>query len=73
MERRQNPVDLRTLADTPIDAVAGIRPQEAGAILLDLTDSDDEEIAEAADEAIAIAEGSSGEIDDDEDTEDWFN
>jgi hypothetical protein len=40
---------------------------------LGLADSDDEEIAEAADEAITIAEGSSGEIDDDEDTNDWIN
>ncbi|MBW1816138.1 MAG: hypothetical protein JRJ60_03150, partial [Deltaproteobacteria bacterium] len=39
-----------------IDAVAGIRPQEAGMILVDLTDSDDEDIAEAAHEAIYMAE-----------------
>jgi hypothetical protein len=68
-----DPATPKHLLLAAIDAVAGIRPQEAGAILLDLTDSDDEEIAEAADEAIAIAEGSSGEIDDDEDTEDWIN
>jgi hypothetical protein len=39
-----------------IDAVAGIRPQEAGMILVDLTDSDDEDVAEAAYEAMAMAE-----------------
>ena len=38
-----------------IDAVASIRPGEAGAILVDLTGSDDEEIVEAAHEAIAMA------------------
>jgi len=51
-----------------IDAVAGIRPQEAGVILMDLTDSDDEEIVEAAHEAMAMAEAlSSDEFDDDDD------
>jgi len=39
-----------------IDAVAGIRPQEAGAILVDLTDSDDEDVVEAAYESMAMAE-----------------
>jgi hypothetical protein len=69
-----DPATPKHLLLAAIDAVAGIRPQEAGAILLDLAGSDDEEIAEAADEAITIAEGSSVEIDDDdEDTNDWIN
>jgi hypothetical protein len=38
-----------------IGAVANIRPSEASEILMDLADSDDEQIAEAADEAIALA------------------
>ena len=51
-----------------IDAVTAIRPEEAGMILMDLTNSDDEEIVEAADEAMAMAEGlSNDEIDDDDD------
>jgi len=51
-----------------IDAVAGIRPQEAGVILVDLTNSDDEDIVEAAHEAMAMAEGPwSDEFDDDDD------
>ena len=49
-----------------IDAVAAIRPQEAGLILVDLTDADDEEIVEAACEAMAIAEGPSDNEYDDE-------
>jgi phosphopantothenoylcysteine synthetase/decarboxylase len=57
-----------------IDAVATIRPREAGAILADLADSEDEEIAEAVDEAMSMAEGfSDDEFDDefeDEDDED---
>jgi hypothetical protein len=40
-----------------IDAVAGIRPQEAAAVLADLVDSDDEDIVEATFEALAVADG----------------
>ncbi len=50
-----------------IDAVASIRPQEAGIILTDLTDSDDEDIVEAAYEAMAMAEGPMGDEYDEED------
>jgi len=54
-----------------IDAVASIRPEEAGVILVDLTDADDEDIVAAAHEAMAMAEGMSGdEFDDIEDDED---
>ena len=40
----------------PIEAVASIRPQEAAEILLDLADSEDEDIADAACEAMAMSE-----------------
>ena len=50
-----------------IEAVASIRPQEAAAILNDLTDSDDEDIVEAVFEATAMAGGLSDE--DNEDNE----
>jgi hypothetical protein len=53
-----------------IEAVAIIRPEEASEILGDLTESDDEEIVEAAHEAIAMAEPWEDEDDDDEDDED---
>ena len=69
----QDPATPKHLLLAAIDAVACIRPREARAILLALADSDDEEIAGAAEEAITIAEGSSGENDDDEDTNDWIN
>jgi hypothetical protein len=50
-----------------IDAAASIRPQEAMAVLGDLTDSDDEDIAAAAFEALAMAEAQlEAELDDDE-------
>ncbi len=50
-----------------IDAVASIRPQEAGVILADLTDSDDEDIVAAAYEAMAMADGLSGDDFEEED------
>ena len=53
-----------------IDAVAMIRPEEASEILVDLTDSDDEEIVDAAYEAMAMAEPWEDEDDEDEDDED---
>ncbi len=55
-----------------IGAVGSIRPAEAREILADLADSDDEEIAEAADDSIAEAEIASGEEDDDEEDK-WIN
>ena len=57
--------------DTPlrlaaIDAVAGIRPEDAGEILGDLLDSPDEDIVEAVHEALALAEGDSDEDEEDD-------
>lgn len=52
-------------------AVASIRPGEAGVLLVDLADSPDEDIAEAASEAMAEAEGlSDDEFEDDEEFDD---
>jgi hypothetical protein len=58
-----------------IEAVGNIRPQEAGEILLDLADSRDEEIAEAANAAISMARAMLGEEDDEEEMDDgeWIN
>ena len=59
-----------------IAAVGSIRPAEAPEVLMDLVDSGDEEIADAADEAIAMAQGASAmeEDEDEEDEEDeWIN
>jgi hypothetical protein len=53
-----------------IDAIAIIRPEEASEILVDLTHSDDEEIVEAAYEAMAMAEPWEDEEDEDEEDED---
>ena len=49
-----------------IEAVISIRPQEAAAILIDLINSDDEDIAEAAYEAMAMAEAFFDDEDDDD-------
>jgi HEAT repeats len=75
-------VELLEDPDTPqplllaaIEAAGGIRPAEAREILGDFLDSDDEEIAEAAEDAISMAEASLGGGDDEEDEEEgeWVN
>jgi hypothetical protein len=48
-----------------IEAATYIRPREAPDILGDLADSDDEEISDAALEAMALSEGASNDDDDD--------
>ena len=74
----KNPRTPKRLLLAAIGAVGSIRPAEAPEILLDLADSDDEDIAEAADEAMTMAEGPSAyeeEDDDEEEDEDgeWIN
>lgn len=69
-------VDLVTSEETEkplllaaIEAVATIRPHEAAEILDDLADSDDEDVIEAVEEALALAAGPSDEdeeLDDDD-------
>lgn len=57
-----------------IEAVGSIRPAEARDILDDLADSRDEDIAEAAEEAIMMAEaGLDEEDEEDEDDAEWIN
>jgi hypothetical protein len=56
-----------------IEAVGSIRPREAATVLGDLTGSRDEEIAEAAEEAIMMAEAMPDEDDEGEDKEEWIN
>jgi hypothetical protein len=53
-----------------IDAVASIRPHEAAELLDHLVESDDEDIVEAVDEAMAMAEGAAGADDDFDDDDD---
>lgn len=50
-----------------IEAVPAIRPQEASEVLSGLIESDDEDIAEAVQEALAMAEEPAGEGEDGED------
>ncbi len=49
-----------------IEAVTDIRPQEAGVVLVDLADSEDEEIAEAATDAMVLVDDLSDDFDLDE-------
>lgn len=60
----ETPKALRLAA---IEAVPSIRPQEAEELLREPMDSDDEDIVEAAYEALAMAEGPSDSDEDDED------
>jgi len=69
-------IDARTpkpLLLAAIGAASSIRSQEAGEILMNLAASDDEEIAEAADEALAMSEPMSDEEDDEGDASEWIN
>ena len=63
----------KSLLLAAIGAVASIRPAEARSVLVDLGDSDDEEIVEAVDEAIAMAETVPDEEDDEEIGSEWIN
>jgi len=55
-----------------IEAVACIRPREAGVILVDLTQDEDEDIVEAAYEAMMMAEGPLAVEDSDEEDGDFL-
>lgn len=62
----------KSLLLAAIDAAASIRPHDAPELLDDLADSGDEDIADAVHEALAMAEGPSGdddELDDDDDSQ----
>jgi hypothetical protein len=63
----------KSLLLAAIGAVGSIRPVEAGGILVDLADSEDQEIAEAAEEAMMMAEAAPDEEDDEEFGSKWVN
>jgi len=71
----QNAGTPKLLLLAAMGAAASIRPAEAGIILVDLADSEDEEIAEAAVDAMGMAELGSGEEEDEEEEDDdeWLN
>lgn len=56
-----------------IDAVAGIRPREAGLVLDHLLDSDDEDIVDAVNEALALANGPFSHLFDDEEDDEFLH
>ena len=59
----EDPETDKDLLLAAIEAVGSIRPREAGPILVDFTDSDDEEIAEAAEDAMMMADAASKSLD----------
>jgi hypothetical protein len=65
----KSPAIPKPLRLAAIEAVGSIRPKEAGVILVDLTDSPDQEIAEAANEAMMMADAMSGGEDEEEEQE----
>jgi len=74
VELLNHPGVSKPLLIAAIGAVSSIRPQEAGELLVDLAESDDEEVSEAANEAIAISEPIPDEDDEeDDDASEWVN
>jgi hypothetical protein len=72
----KDPHTPKPLLLAAIEAAGAIRPVEAGGLLADLAVSDDEDIAEAAGEAIAMAEGAlmmDEDEDGDEEESEWIN
>ncbi len=71
----KNSATGKNLLIAAIGAVGSIRPKEARAHLSALADSEDEDIAEAADEAILMADviPDDDDEDDDEDAKEWVN
>jgi len=69
----RDPNTPKSLLLAAIGAVASIRPAEARSVLVDLADSDDEEIAEAVDEAIGMAETVPDEGDDQDPGSEWVD
>ena len=70
----EDPDTPKELLLAAIGAAAEIRPDEAGPLLVDLVDSDDEDIAEAASDAIdAAAREDALEEEDREDEDEWLN
>ncbi|MCU1232407.1 MAG: hypothetical protein JWP63_374 [Candidatus Solibacter sp.] len=72
-----DPATPKPLIFAAIEAVAGIRPKDAGQALLDRMDDADEEIEEAANDAVAMASGADDTWDEDDEEEpegkDWVN
>lgn len=75
VELVKDPHSPKSLLLAAIGALGSLRPAEAAELLVDLANSDDEEIAEAVHEVMTAAEVLSNEEDDDEDDEEdaWTN
>lgn len=69
----QNPATPKPLLLAAIEAAVNIRPNKASKVLAPLTESPDEEISEAASDALSIAEAMTAEPDEDAHGTDWVN
>jgi hypothetical protein len=67
----QNGTTPKALLSSAIGTAAAIRPAEAESLLLPLAEAEDEEIAEAAEEAMAFCGGDPEEMEDDQEGE-WL-
>jgi hypothetical protein len=72
-----NAATPKPLLIAAIAAAGNIRPKEAGQVLLDLAESEDEDIADAADEAISLAQSTpddeEAEVEDEDGEDEWLN
>lgn len=76
VELAESPSTDKPLRIAAIEAMGNIRPNEAVEILLNIAESEeDEEIAAAADESMAMAQAFSGDFEDEEDIDEgkWVN
>ena len=69
----QNPDTEKPPLLAAIAAAGYIRPKQAGEVLIDLYDSPDEDIAEAAAEAMGMGAALSGGLDEEEPGDNWVN
>jgi hypothetical protein len=69
----RDPGTSKPLLLASITAAANIRPNEAQEFLMDLVDSEDEDIAAAAEEALSMARPDFGVDDDEDEVGEWVN
>jgi hypothetical protein len=66
----KDPKTPKPLIFAAIEAVASIRPEDAGQALLERLESEDDEIRDTAEEAVMMAEGRADDFEDDDEEED---
>jgi hypothetical protein len=69
----RNPQTPKRLLLACIEAIAGLHPPEEEEILMELADSDDEDINEAVEESLAMVRGMEDDDWEDDDVPEWIN